>query len=200
MDSQDIVFCESSFPQLPLARYQLCSTTNPDVARTKLSEALAPSVTVQQLIPRFEQSPSDFLYTHNGICLHNITINAISYGSPVVLKLQDIRRFLFFVLVIRGECRIASGENGFVAKANGGTMYKGKVGAAVVAVRRAGSTFTYSAINFFFGISEITICTSSYWNMTLALEPGDVQKDAEGIQTFEVLGQNMAKLLKQVNA
>ena len=89
---------------------------------------------------------------------------------------------------------------GFVAKANGGTMYKGKVGAAVVAVRRAGSTFTYSAINFFFGISEITICTSSYWNMTLALEPGDVQKDAEGIQTFEVLGQNMAKLLKQVNA
>lgn len=86
--------------------------------RTKLSETLAPSVTVQQLIPRFEQSPSDFLYTHNGICLHNITINAISYGSPVVLKLQDIRRFLFFVLVIRGECRIASGENGFVAKAN----------------------------------------------------------------------------------
>jgi len=41
---------------------------------------------------------------------------------------------------------------------------------------------------------------SSYWNMTLSLEPGDVQKDEEGIQTFKILGQNMAKLLKQINA
>jgi len=39
---------------------------------------------------------------------------------------------------------------------------------------------------------------SSYWNMTLALNPGDVQQDEEGIQTFETLGKNMAKLLKQV--
>ncbi|MDR3601121.1 MAG: flavodoxin family protein [Desulfosporosinus sp.] len=87
---------------------------------------------------------------------------------------------------------------GFVAKANGGTMLKGKVGASVISVRRAGSTFTYSAINFFFGIAEMIICTSSYWNMTLSLNPGDVQNDAEGIQTFQTLGQNMAQLLKQV--
>ena len=40
---------------------------------------------------------------------------------------------------------------------------------------------------------------SSYWNMTLALEPGDVQKDEEGIRTFETLGRNMAKLLKQIH-
>lgn len=87
---------------------------------------------------------------------------------------------------------------GFVAKANGGDMLRGKVGAAVVAVRRAGATFTYSAINFFFGIAEMIIPSSSYWNMTLALKPGDVQKDAEGIRTFENLGKNMAQLLKQV--
>lgn len=117
MDTQNLVFCEPTFPQLPLARYQLCSTTNPDIARIKLSETLAPSVTVQQLIPRFEKTPSNFLYTHNGIVLQNITINAISYGSPVVLELHDIQKFLFFVLVIRGECRITSGENRFIAKA-----------------------------------------------------------------------------------
>lgn len=87
---------------------------------------------------------------------------------------------------------------GYVSKANGGTLLRGKVGASVVSVRRAGSTFTYSAINFFFGIAEMIICSSSYWNMTLACNPGDVQKDAEGIQTFQVLGKNMAKLLKQV--
>ncbi len=86
---------------------------------------------------------------------------------------------------------------GFVAKANGGDMLRGKVGAAVVSVRRAGATFAYSAINFFFGIAEMTIASSSYWNMTLSLNPGDVQKDEEGIQTFQTLGKNMAKLLKQ---
>jgi multimeric flavodoxin WrbA len=86
---------------------------------------------------------------------------------------------------------------GFVSKANNGDLLRGKAGAAVIAVRRAGSTFAYSAINFFFGIAEMNIPGSSYWNMTLALEPGDVQKDQEGIQTFQNLGKNMAKLLKQ---
>lgn len=38
---------------------------------------------------------------------------------------------------------------------------------------------------------------SSYWNMTLSLNPGDIQQDEEGIQTFQNLGKNMAKLLKQ---
>ncbi|HBE78902.1 MAG TPA: flavodoxin family protein [Firmicutes bacterium] len=89
---------------------------------------------------------------------------------------------------------------GFVNKANGGSVLRGKVGAAVVSVRRAGSTFTYSAINFFFGIAEMIIPGSSYWNMTLSLEPGDVQKDEEGIQTFQTLGKNMARLLKQLHS
>ena len=88
---------------------------------------------------------------------------------------------------------------GFVNKANGGELLRGKVGASVVSVRRAGSTFVYSAINFFFGIAEMVIPSSSYWNMTLSLEPGDVQKDEEGIETFQTLGKNMAKLLKQIN-
>ncbi|QDR79439.1 flavodoxin family protein [Sporomusa termitida] len=89
---------------------------------------------------------------------------------------------------------------GFVAKANGGDLLRGKVGAAVVSVRRAGSTFTYAAINFFFGIAEMVIPSSSYWNMTLALEPGDIQKDEEGIQTFQTLGRNMAGVLQKLNS
>nr|WP_245867605.1 flavodoxin family protein [Sporomusa silvacetica] len=99
---------------------------------------------------------------------------------------------------VSSEVKALIDRCGFVAKANGGDMLRGKVGAAVVAVRRAGATFTYSAINFFFGIAEMIIPSSSYWNMTLALNPGDVQKDEEGIQTFLTLGKNMAKLLKQV--
>jgi multimeric flavodoxin WrbA len=88
---------------------------------------------------------------------------------------------------------------GFVAKANG-DLLKGKVGAAVVAARRAGATFTYAAINMFFGINQMIVPGSNYWNLTLALQPGDIQKDDEGIRTFKTLGQNMAHLLQKLNA
>lgn len=87
---------------------------------------------------------------------------------------------------------------GYVNGANGGHMLRQKVGAAVVSVRRAGSNFVYSAINFFFGKSEMVIPGSSYWNMTLARDPGDILKDQEGIETFRTLGRNMAWLLKKI--
>ena len=80
-----------------------------------------------------------------------------------------------------------------------GSKLKNKVGASVVAVRRAGSNFTYAAINFFFGIKQMIIATSSYWNMTIARNIGDVQNDEEGIRTFVTLGENMAWLLRKVN-
>lgn len=86
---------------------------------------------------------------------------------------------------------------GIVARANGNPL-KGKVGAAVVSVRRAGSNFVYSAINFFFGITEMIVPGSNYWNMTVSRDPGDIQKDEEGIETFKRLGKNMAFLLKKL--
>ena len=88
---------------------------------------------------------------------------------------------------------------GYVAKGNGNAL-KGKVGAAVVAVRRAGSNFVYSAINSFFGINEMIMPGSSYWNMTLARDRGDALKNEEGITTFQNLGRNMAWLLKKIKA
>jgi len=86
---------------------------------------------------------------------------------------------------------------GLVSVANG-HLFKRKVGAAVVAVRRAGATHVYSSINFFFGIGHMIIPGSSYWNLGIGKNPGDVLKDAEGIATFRDLGQNMAWLLKKL--
>ncbi len=85
---------------------------------------------------------------------------------------------------------------GQVARANN-DMLNRKIGSPIVAVRRAGSNFTYAAINFFFGINQMPIATSSYWNMTLAREQGEIQKDEEGINTFRNLGKNMAWLIKK---
>jgi multimeric flavodoxin WrbA len=84
-----------------------------------------------------------------------------------------------------------------VSKANGG-MFRHKIGAAVVAVRRAGAIHAFDALNHFFLINEMIVPGSSYWNIGIGLEAGDVEKDAEAIRTMEVLGQNMAWLLGKV--
>ncbi|MDR7667236.1 flavodoxin family protein [Methanosarcina sp. Z-7115] len=88
---------------------------------------------------------------------------------------------------------------GFVSKANG-ELFRRKAGAAVVAVRRAGSVHVFDSINHFFTISQMIIPGSNYWNMGIGLDEGDVEKDEEGIRTMQVLGQNMAWLLKKLNA
>ena len=86
---------------------------------------------------------------------------------------------------------------GLVSRANE-HLFKRKVGAAVIAARRAGATHVYSSINFFFGISHMIIPGSSYWNLGIGLKPGDILKDKEGIATFKDLGQNMSWLLKKL--
>lgn len=88
---------------------------------------------------------------------------------------------------------------GLVAKAND-DMFRRKPGAAVAAVRRAGSVHVFDAINHFFLINQMIIPGSSYWNMGVGLDPGDVEKDEEGITTMKTLGENMAWLLKKVSA
>lgn len=90
-------------------------------------------------------------------------------------------------------------ERGTLVSRNNGDLFKRKVGAAVVAVRRAGATHVLSSINYFFLINQMIIPGSSYWNLGMGRTPGEVQNDAEGIQTMRTLGQNMAWLLKRIS-
>lgn len=85
---------------------------------------------------------------------------------------------------------------GFVSRANG-DLLKQKVGAAVVAVRRAGAIHTFNSLNLFFLISQMIIPGSSYWNVGFGLNAGEAANDAEGIQTMSTLGRNMAWLLRK---
>lgn len=123
----------------------------------------------------------------NGIIAKTIDADGIIIGSPT------------YVSNVTTEVKAFIDRCVYVSRANGGFL-TGKIGAPVVAARRAGANFVYSAINFFFGISEMPIATSSYWNMTLSRMPEDYQKDAEGIKTFETLGQNMAEMIKKYRA
>ncbi|WOF16944.1 flavodoxin family protein [Methanoplanus sp. FWC-SCC4] len=96
------------------------------------------------------------------------------------------------------EAKALIDRAGFVAIVNGG-LFKRKVGAAVVAVRRAGAVHAYDTINHFFGINNMVTVGSSYWNLGIGFEAGDVEKDEEGIQTMRDLGNNMAWLLKKIS-
>jgi len=97
---------------------------------------------------------------------------------------------------VSSEMKALIDRSGLVARANG-NMFKRKLGAAV-AVRRAGSIHVFDSINHFFLISEMIIVGSSYWNVGVGLDKGDVEKDEEGIETMKVLGENMAWLLKKL--
>ena len=98
---------------------------------------------------------------------------------------------------VSAEMKALIDRAGLVAKANG-DMFKRKVGAAVVAARRAGSVHAFDSINHFFLISQMIVPGSNYWNMGFGLDKGDVEKDTEGINTMKTLGRNMAWLIGKI--
>jgi multimeric flavodoxin WrbA len=124
-------------------------------------------------------------------------------GNTYIEKMEQADGILLgsptYVADVTPEIKALMDRACLVSKANGG-IFRHKVGAAVVAVRRAGAMHAFDALNHFFLISEMVVPGSSYWNIGYGLEPGDVEKDAEAIQTMKTLGQNMAWLLKKVKA
>jgi multimeric flavodoxin WrbA len=88
---------------------------------------------------------------------------------------------------------------GMVAKANG-DMFRRKVGAAVVAVRRAGAIHAFDSMNHFFLIGQMIVPGASYWNIGFGLDRGDAASDSEGLQTMETLGRNTAWLLQKLRS
>jgi multimeric flavodoxin WrbA len=99
---------------------------------------------------------------------------------------------------VSAEMKALIDRAGLVAKANR-DLFKHKVGAAVVAVRRAGSIPAFDAINHFFLINQMIVPGSSYWNLGIGLEKGDVERDDEGLRTMATLAENMAWLLKKLD-
>lgn len=98
---------------------------------------------------------------------------------------------------ISAELKAVIDRAGMVAIANE-AMFRRKTGAAVVAVRRTGSIHAFNSINHFFFISQMMVPGSNYWNMGIGRNPGEVEKDEEGIATMKTLGINMAWMMKRL--
>ena len=98
---------------------------------------------------------------------------------------------------ITAEMKALIDRAGMVARACG-DLFRRKVGAGIVAVRRGGAIHAFDSLNHFFLISQMIVPGSSYWNIGIGREIGEVEGDAEGVATMRTLGDNMAWLLARL--
>jgi len=123
----------------------------------------------------------------NDIIEKMVKVDGIILGSPV------------YCAYVTPEMKALLDRGSLISHANGGAMLKHKVVGAVTAVRRSGGLHAFDTMNHFLHITESFLVGASYWNMVHGLEPGDVEHDEEGMRNMQVLGENMAWLLKKIN-
>lgn len=81
-----------------------------------------------------------------------------------------------------------------------GGKFAGKVGASVVSCRRGGASAAFDVLNKYFGMNNMVVATSQYWNQVHGNAPDEVRQDEEGLQTMRTLARNMAWILKCIEA
>jgi len=132
---------------------------------------------------RCHQTTDDF-----NECLEKmLSADAIVLGSPT------------YFTDVSAEMKALLDRAGLVAVANGGLL-RGKIGAAVVAVRRGGGTHAFDTINHLFLMSGVIVPGSTYWNLGFGLDKGDVAKDAEAARNMADLGRTIAWLGGAIHA
>jgi multimeric flavodoxin WrbA len=110
-----------------------------------------------------------------------VAADAIVLGSPT------------YFTDVSAEMKALLDRAGLVAVANGG-LFRGKIGAAVVAVRRGGGTHAFDTMNHMFLMSGAIVPGSTYWNLGFGREKGEVAKDGEALRNMNDLGQTIAWL------
>lgn len=83
---------------------------------------------------------------------------------------------------------------------SGGSALAFKPGAAVASARRAGTTASLDVLNKYFTINRMPVVSSNYWNMVHGNTPEEVRQDQEGLQIMRTIGQNMAWLIRCIEA
>jgi multimeric flavodoxin WrbA len=101
---------------------------------------------------------------------------------------------------VSAETKALIDRVGYATRQGGKRLLARKVGAGVIAVRRAGAIHALDTINHLFLISEMLVVGSSYWSVGIGRNPGEVESDDEGIRTMHTLGRNMAWALRRLAA
>ena len=134
-----------------------------------------------------------------GKCVFEDTVN------PFIEKAENADAFVFGSPV--HYAGMAGNMKGFMDRAfysssmaKRGKAFLHKPAASVISARRAGTTATYDEFNKYFGITQMPIISSRYWNMVHGTNPEEVMKDEEGMQAMRILARNMAYYLKCIEA
>ena len=123
----------------------------------------------------------------NEIFAKMLKADAMILGSPT------------YFAAVSADLKALLEKAGFVAYANG-HAFSGKIGAAVVAVRRGGATHVFDSINHMYQMSRMVVPGSTYWNMGIGREKEDVLEDAEGLANMRHLGKVIAWLGQSINS
>ena len=130
-----------------------------------------------------------------GKCVFNDVVNEF------VDKAKDADGFIFGSPVhyasVAGNMRCFM-DRVFYSSSNGNkaNYFRFKPAACVISARRAGTTASYDQMNKYFGINQMPVISSRYWNMIHGSEPEQILQDEEGIQVMQMLARNMAYFLK----
>ena len=77
-----------------------------------------------------------------------------------------------------------------------GRSFAYKPGASVAVARRGGTSSSLEVLDKYFGISQMPVVGSTYWNMVYGSKGCEAVLDLEGMQTMRNLARNMAWMLK----
>lgn len=135
-------------------------------------------------------------------CIQNRNEKCVTEDDPVnewIQKMKEADGILLgspvYFSGVAGTMKSFLDRAYLVAGMNNG-LFRHKVGAPVVAVRRSGGLTTMNSLNHYILISEMILPASNYWTVAHGADPGEMEQDGEGKQIMEVLGRNMAWLLR----
>ena len=122
---------------------------------------------------------------------------------PIYLKMKEAQGIILSSPVYYGSATaLIKGlmeRAGFISRWNG-EPFHGKVGGPLVVARRAGKNFTFAQLTLWFQILGFFIPGSSYWNVAIGREIGEVMNDEEGLNTAWNFGKNMAFIAKKLGS
>jgi multimeric flavodoxin WrbA len=122
--------------------------------------------------------------------------------QPIYLRMRESQGIILASPVYMGSAtaliKAVMERAGFIARNNGNAL-EGKVGGALVVGRRAGQNFTYAQLMLWFLILGMIVPGASYWPVAFGRNKGEVEADAEGMETARSLGRNMAAVIKKLS-
>jgi len=120
---------------------------------------------------------------------------------PIYLKMKEADGIILASPVYFGSAtaliKALIERTGYIALWNG-EAFSGKIGGPLVVARRAGKNFTFAQLTYWFQILGFFIPGSTYWNVAIGEEKGEVLSDEEGLKTAWNFGKNTAFLVKKL--